>query len=81
METFVLRVWVPEDDGAEASPPGLRGVLEHVKSGRSVPFRDPAHLAALLLGMTGSVEATPASTEPVRPGTRRSGVDPVEGPG
>ena len=52
METFVVRAWRPRAD--EALPHdddrSLRGVVEHVATGASIPFRDADQLVAFLLG-------------------------------
>ena len=52
METFVVRAWRPAAD--EAAPPegggALRGVVEHVATGATIPFRDAEQLVAFLLG-------------------------------
>jgi len=47
MDTFVVRVWGPLADGGEET--GLRGVVEHVASGRSELFRSADELVSLLL--------------------------------
>lgn len=51
METFVVRAWRPRAD--EALPHdddrSLRGVVEHVATGASIPFRDADQLVAFLL--------------------------------
>jgi hypothetical protein len=53
METFVVRAWRaaahvrPDvDDAAHA----LRGVVEHIGSGDSIPFRDADELVQFLVG-------------------------------
>jgi hypothetical protein len=55
METFVVRAWrqatevrtdVDDDDGDR----GLRGVVEHIGSGDSIPFRDANELVRFLVG-------------------------------
>lgn len=53
METFVVRAWraAAEDrvdvDGGDDR---LRGVVEHIASGESIPFRDAAELVSFLVG-------------------------------
>jgi hypothetical protein len=46
MDTFVVRVWGPMADGGEEA--GLRGVVEHVASGRSERFRNVDELVSFL---------------------------------
>ncbi|MGH8947800.1 MAG: hypothetical protein ACRDXF_02985 [Acidimicrobiia bacterium] len=46
MDTFVVRVWGPMADGGEET--GLRGVVEHVASGRSDRFRSVDELVSFL---------------------------------
>lgn len=46
MDTFVVRVWGPMADGGEET--GLRGVVEHVASGRSERFRTADELVSFL---------------------------------
>jgi hypothetical protein len=46
MDTFVVRVWAPMADGREET--GLRGVVEHVASGRSERFRSVDELVSFL---------------------------------
>lgn len=46
MDTFVVRVWAPMADGEEET--GLRGVAEHVASGRSERFRSVDELVSFL---------------------------------
>jgi hypothetical protein len=51
METFVVRAWRPAAD--EAAPPegggALRGVVEHVATGATIPFLEAEQLVAFLL--------------------------------
>jgi hypothetical protein len=47
MDTFVVRVWGPLADEEEEET-GLRGVVEHVASGRSGRFRSAEELVSLL---------------------------------
>jgi hypothetical protein len=48
MDTFVVRVWGPlADVGEETS---LRGVVEHIASGRSDRFRSVDELVSFLRG-------------------------------
>ena len=53
METFVVRAWRPRADEAlphDDDDRSLRGVVEHVATGASIPFRDADQLVAFLLG-------------------------------
>jgi hypothetical protein len=46
MDTFVVRVWGPMADGQEET--SLRGVVEHIASGRSDRFRNAEELVSFL---------------------------------
>jgi hypothetical protein len=51
MQTFVIRVWVPGSEEADASDGqgyGLRGLVEHVGSGRCAAFRGSEQLLSLV---------------------------------
>lgn len=48
METFIIRVWEPDDAGDTAV--GLRGVVERVATRESIPFVGEANLIAVLRG-------------------------------
>jgi hypothetical protein len=52
METFVVRAWRPAADEPASSEGGgaLRGVVEHVATGATIPFRDAEQLVAFLQG-------------------------------
>jgi len=59
METFVVRAWraaaevrTDVDDGDQ----GLRGVVEHIGSGDSIPFRDANELVRFLVGQADDEE-------------------------
>lgn len=59
VETFVVRAWraAPEvrtdvDDGDHS----LRGVVEHIGSGDSIPFRDADELVRFLVGQADDEE-------------------------
>jgi len=45
--TFVVRIPVPAEPPGDG-PGALRGVVDHVQSGRTAPFADEAALLALL---------------------------------
>lgn len=64
MEAFVVRIWSPaEDDGADGAPSVLQGVVEHVRSARSRPFRDEEQLLRVLRTGRRSF-APPAPADP-----------------
>ena len=46
MDAFVVRVWGPMADGGEET--GLRGIVEHVASGRSERFRSADEIVSFL---------------------------------
>ena len=49
METFVVRAWRPAaDEGLPSDADALRGVVEHVGSGTTMPFRDVDQLVAFI---------------------------------
>jgi hypothetical protein len=48
METFVVRVWVPRPDDEAHEPRSVRGLVEHVRTGRSDPFVGPEELVELI---------------------------------
>ncbi len=48
METFVIQIPTQPDDTADTSPDELRGLVEHVGSGRRQPFADTRELLAFL---------------------------------
>lgn len=45
--TFVVRLWEPAEPTGDG-PEALRGVVDHVQSGRSAPFGDADALLAFL---------------------------------
>jgi hypothetical protein len=57
METFVVRAWRSAPDGDPADD-GLRGVVEHVGSGASMPFRDADQLVSFLRSRPGDGDVT-----------------------
>ena len=61
-QTFVVRLWEPSEP-AWGTAKGLRGVVEHVQSGRSVAFGDEGGLLAFLrgAGLTADVSTGGAS--------------------
>jgi hypothetical protein len=52
METFVVRAWRSGGD-ASTGDDVLRGVVEHVASGRTMPFRDVEQLITFLRSPDG----------------------------
>jgi hypothetical protein len=48
VETFVIQIPTPADCTAETGAEELRGVVEHVGSGRRQPFADTRELLAFL---------------------------------
>ena len=47
METYVVRVWVP-DPGEPGTPGGLRGEVEHPRTGHRQAFTNVDDLADIL---------------------------------
>ncbi len=63
MDTFVVRVWGPVADGEEET--SLRGVVEHIASGRSDRFRTSEELVSFLLVPSGpSADAEGLTEDP-----------------
>jgi hypothetical protein len=51
MQTFVIRVWVPGSEAEDASDEqgqGLRGLVEHVGTGKCAAFRGAEQLLSLV---------------------------------
>jgi len=48
VETFVVRVWRPAAEEVDVPTTPLRGVVEHVGTGRSDPFQGTERLAELI---------------------------------
>jgi hypothetical protein len=48
VETFVIQIPTAAERAAETSPDELRGVAEHVGTGRRQPFADTRELLAFL---------------------------------
>jgi hypothetical protein len=62
METFVVRAWRPAaDESLPSDADALRGVVEHVGSGTTMPFRDVDQLVAFMLG--GGADDMPVEAE------------------
>jgi hypothetical protein len=52
METFVVRAWRAATEArtdVDDVDPGLRGVVEHIGSGDTIPFRDANELVRFLV--------------------------------
>ncbi|MGH2830577.1 MAG: hypothetical protein ACRDJM_08835 [Actinomycetota bacterium] len=54
METFVVRVWAAPGDAPSTADEEIRGVIEHVRSGRSTSFRDLSELSVCLRTWRGT---------------------------
>lgn len=55
VETFVIRIWVPESrDGGDSpsAPESLRGISTHIASGQTTPFQGTDQLLRLILDVT-----------------------------
>jgi hypothetical protein len=61
MDAFVVRVWGPLADGGEEA--GLRGVVEHVASGRSERFRSVDELVSFLRAPNLNAAEDPRASE------------------
>jgi hypothetical protein len=48
VETFVVRAWRGDPDDEPTTDDSLRGVVEHVATGASTPFRDADQLLEFL---------------------------------
>ena len=48
MDTFLVQVWVPEDDRSRGGD--LRGLVRHVATGTETPFRGDEEVLGLLHG-------------------------------
>jgi len=53
VETFVVRAWREDPDGEPTTDDSLRGVVEHVATGASTPFRDADQLLEFLRSRRG----------------------------
>jgi len=47
VQTFVVRLWTPPEPSPRP-PDSLRGIVEHLRSGRKGPFADEEELLAFL---------------------------------
>ncbi len=62
----MVRAWRPAaDEGLPSDADALRGVVEHVGSGTTVPFRDVDQLVAFMLG--GGPDDVPVEAEGMAP--------------
>jgi hypothetical protein len=66
VRTFVVRVWTPAEPAVEEQG-ALRGLVEHVGSGRSAPFADELELLAFLREAVLADSSLP-STPTIAPG-------------
>jgi hypothetical protein len=57
VETFVVRAWREDPDGEPTADDSLRGVVEHVATGASTPFRDAEQLLRFLRDSRSAGEA------------------------
>jgi hypothetical protein len=48
VETFVIRLWTPESRRDERERGRLRGIAEHIGSGKEGAFQDASELLAFL---------------------------------
>jgi hypothetical protein len=48
VETFVIRIWTPAERDDDLDCYRLRGLAEHIGSGRRKPFVDPRELLEFL---------------------------------
>jgi hypothetical protein len=61
METFVVRAWRAAAEvrtDVDDRDHSLRGVVEHIGSGDSIPFRDADELVRFLVGQADTEEVT-----------------------
>ena len=54
VETFVVRAWREDPDDEPTTDDSLRGVVEHVATGASTPFRDAEQLLLFLRSRPGA---------------------------
>lgn len=66
MDTFIIRLWVP-DTGVE---PDLCGIVEHVRSGGQTVFQGREELLAALAERRAGPDPSPQPCEPARPEPR-----------
>ena len=61
METFVVRAWRAAAEvrtDVDDRDHSLRGVVDHIGSGDSIPFRDADELVRFLVGQADTEEVT-----------------------
>lgn len=61
MDTFIIRLYTPEDVGVA---PGLCGIVEHVRSGGETVFRDGIELLAALAAERATPDPWPPGAAP-----------------
>jgi hypothetical protein len=54
METFVIRIWMPDDADAIGDELELRGLAEHVRGGERRAFRGSRELVEFIESALGS---------------------------
>ena len=67
METFVIRIWLPDGGDAMGDDLELRGLAEHVKGGERRAFRGSRELVEFIesaLGRSGTSTGKRAAPEP-----------------
>ena len=62
MDVFVVRVVA--DPAGDQGTPGLRGIVAHVATGSSAPFREPAELMAFMQIPAAERETGPQTAQP-----------------
>jgi hypothetical protein len=69
VETFVVRIWHPAGSEREPipEPARLRGIVEHVATGRADTFAGPVALVALLLSAVAAAPLTTTGEPALRP--------------
>jgi hypothetical protein len=78
METFVIRIWQAADSDGGTAPKRnvLRGIVEHVPSGRSARFRSGEELLSLVAARL----ASPGTTLQSGPMTASATMPPLPEP-
>ena len=64
VQTFVVRLWTSEEP-SQRRPDSLRGIVEHLRSGRKGPFADEDELLAFLRERLGEPVAAHRAGEAV----------------
>ena len=66
VQTFVVRLWTSEEPSLRSSD-SLRGIVEHLRSGRKGPFVDEEELLAFLRERLGEPVAAHRAGEATAP--------------